>query len=95
MYGFCSQHKRGALGNCHAETDEETGSNEHGQIDIDGLKDDTKNYNNKPDHNASASAKDIGSGRSGRARSDPTDMISLRSPGEAASAGGLEVALNV
>ena len=47
------------MGNGDTESDEETGGNEHGDVDGDGLKDDTDDHDDAADEDTRSTTEDI------------------------------------
>lgn len=73
MRKLSNQQRRRALRNSTPKPDEEAGGNEHGDIDTNGLKNDTEDHQQAASHNANSSTCVIGYVRRNDQRDDPTD----------------------
>jgi hypothetical protein len=66
------------MSNGNAKSNEESGSNEHGEIDTDRLQDHAEDHNDATDHDARTSAQDIcniGNYREGNNRSNGHNCV--------------------
>lgn len=61
------------MSNGNTETDEETGSNEHGDVGTNGLQDNTNDHDDTSGDNTGTSTKDIGNVRSDGKSDNRTD----------------------